>query len=91
MVSPSAFAVFRFITSSNLVGCSIGMSAGFAPRTNLTSCRADMFRWIWSEIRAIGNEPTLFSHSGKLINCGKAKRYRCAAVSRSSVIACVAR
>src|SRR5262249_36636494 len=27
----SAFAVFRFITNSNLVGCSTGRSAGFAP------------------------------------------------------------
>src|SRR5205085_12637513 len=30
-VSPSAFAVFRLTTSSNLVGCSIGRSAGRAP------------------------------------------------------------
>jgi len=30
-VSPSAFAVLRLITSSNLVGCSTGKSAGFAP------------------------------------------------------------
>src|SRR5262249_8800415 len=28
---PSALAVFRLITSSNLVGCMIGRSAGFAP------------------------------------------------------------
>ena len=26
------FAVLRLMTSSNLVGCSIGRSAGFAPR-----------------------------------------------------------
>jgi hypothetical protein len=32
MVRPSAFAVLRFITSSNLTGCSIGKSAGFACR-----------------------------------------------------------
>jgi len=31
MVSPSAFAVFRLITISNFVGCSIGRSPGFAP------------------------------------------------------------
>src|SRR4029077_316535 len=30
---PSAFAVVRFTTRSNLVGCSIGRSAGFAPRS----------------------------------------------------------
>src|SRR5262249_27149469 len=28
---PSALAVLRLITSSNLVGCTIGMSAGFSP------------------------------------------------------------
>ena len=31
MVSPRASAVFRLITSSNVVGCSTGRSAGFAP------------------------------------------------------------
>ena len=31
MVRPSAFAVLRLITSSNLVGCSTGRSAGFVP------------------------------------------------------------
>jgi hypothetical protein len=30
-VSPSAFAVFMLITSSNLVACSTGKSAGLAP------------------------------------------------------------
>src|SRR6516225_7407562 len=31
MVRPRAFAVFRLITSSNFVGCSMGRSEGFAP------------------------------------------------------------
>jgi len=31
IVSPSSFAVLRLITSSNLVGCWTGRSAGFAP------------------------------------------------------------
>src|SRR5262249_49925862 len=31
IVRPSAFAVLRLITSSNLVGCTTGRSAGFAP------------------------------------------------------------
>src|SRR3990167_2940196 len=34
-VRPSALAVFTFITSSNLVGCSTGRSPGLAPRTTL--------------------------------------------------------
>ena len=32
IVSPSAFAVVRLTTKSNLVGCSTGMSAGLVPR-----------------------------------------------------------
>jgi len=31
MVSPSAWAVLRLMTKSNLVGCSTGRSAGLAP------------------------------------------------------------
>src|SRR5262249_33383989 len=31
IVSPSAFAVLRLMTSSNFVGCSTGRSAGLAP------------------------------------------------------------
>src|SRR5262245_18089429 len=31
IVSPSAFAVLRLMTSANLVGCSTGRSAGLAP------------------------------------------------------------
>ena len=31
IVRPNAFAVLRLITSSNVVGCSIGTSAGLAP------------------------------------------------------------
>ena len=38
---PSALAVLRLITSSNLVGCSIGKSAGFAP---VESCRRNRQR-----------------------------------------------
>ena len=35
-VNPSAFAVLRFRTSFNLVGCSTGRSAGFAPLSILS-------------------------------------------------------
>ena len=42
-VTPISFAVFRLMTSSNLVGCSTGNSAGFAPLNWLQSTpfRAD--------------------------------------------------
>src|SRR5262249_61859355 len=35
MLRPSAFAVLRLITSSNLVDCNTGRSEGFAPLRNL--------------------------------------------------------
>ena len=38
-VSPSAFAVLRFMISSNLSGCSTGRSAGLAPRNSFTASR----------------------------------------------------
>src|SRR6516165_7881038 len=37
ILSPSALAVVRLMTKSNLVGCSTGMSAGFAPRRILST------------------------------------------------------
>jgi hypothetical protein len=37
---PSAFAVVRLTTNSNLVGCSTGMSLGFAPRRILSTSSA---------------------------------------------------
>src|SRR5215831_11803280 len=40
MVRLSALAVLRLITSSNLVGCSIGRSAGLAPLRVLSTYRA---------------------------------------------------
>ena len=33
IISPSAFAVFRLMNSSNFVGCSTAKSAGYAPLT----------------------------------------------------------
>ena len=38
--NPIALAVFRLMTRSNLVGCSNGMSAGFAPRRILSTYSA---------------------------------------------------
>src|SRR5262245_56308312 len=37
MVTPSALAIVRLMTKSNLVGCSIGRSDGFAPRMILST------------------------------------------------------
>ncbi len=40
IAKPIALAVVRLITSSNLVGCSIGRSPGFAPRKILSTYSA---------------------------------------------------
>src|SRR5262245_29649989 len=40
-VRPSALAVLRFTTRSNLVGCSTGRSAGLAPRRILSTYSPD--------------------------------------------------
>jgi hypothetical protein len=46
IVSPSILAVLRLITSSNLLGCSMGRSAGFAPlRILSTYVAARRNRW----------------------------------------------
>ena len=40
IVSPSAFAAFRLMTSSNFVGCSMGRLAGLAPLRSLSTYMA---------------------------------------------------
>src|SRR5262249_32647583 len=40
IVRPIALAVVRLTTSSNFVGCSTGISAGFVPRRILSTCSA---------------------------------------------------
>src|SRR5258705_11148888 len=40
IVRPSVLAVLMFTTNSNLVGCSIGMSAGLVPVSTFTTCNA---------------------------------------------------
>src|SRR5262249_12843413 len=45
IVRPNALAVVRLITSSNLVGCSTGMSPGFVPRRILSTNSAARRNW----------------------------------------------
>jgi hypothetical protein len=46
IVRPSVLAVFRLITSSNLIGCSMGRSPGLAPlRIILGLTRSSSQRW----------------------------------------------
>src|SRR5262249_50661003 len=42
MVIPNVLAVFRLTMSVNFAGCSMGMSAGFVPRSTLSTCDADL-------------------------------------------------
>src|SRR4029078_11734258 len=45
-LTPSALAVLRLMTSSNVVGCSTGRSAGFAPLSILSKyTAAPLFKW----------------------------------------------
>ena len=55
MVIPSALAVLRLTTSSNLVGCSIGRSPGLAPFRILSTYPADSAEHI-AEVRPIGHQ-----------------------------------
>src|SRR5262249_8321938 len=55
IVRPRALAVLRLITSSNLVGCSTGRSAGFAPlrilSTNTATRRSVSSVYSWEALR----------------------------------------
>src|SRR5215472_12027502 len=55
MVRPSALAVLRLMTSSNLVGCSTGRSAGLEPLRDLCHIGSGASIEI-SEIRAVAHE-----------------------------------
>src|SRR5262249_23175937 len=44
--TPTAFAVVRLMTRSNLVGCSTGRSAGLAPRKILSTKSAARRNWL---------------------------------------------
>jgi hypothetical protein len=48
MMTPSVIAVFKLITSSNLVGCSTGSSAGFAPFGAKADIHSLPVRWTFS-------------------------------------------
>jgi hypothetical protein len=66
IVTPSAFAAFRLITRSNLVGCWIGRSPGLAPFT------IDIIRRTTeqvSDVGAIGHQPAARGEQGDAIDC----------------------
>ena len=48
MLRPSAFAVFRLITRSNLLGCSTGTSTTLVPRNSAAACRGTSSRQTWT-------------------------------------------
>jgi putative SOS response-associated peptidase YedK len=56
-VRPSAFAAFRLTTSTNLVGCWIGRSAGLAPRRILSTNQAGSGEPDLLSFAAIKDEP----------------------------------
>ena len=69
ILRPSAFAVFRLMTSANLVGCSTGKSPGFAPFKILSTNTAA--RRCSHDIGTIGHEATAFGELGGPGDAGK--------------------
>ena len=65
------------MTNSNLVGCSTGRSAGFAPRSSLTSCRAVVSRVSWTRRGPYPRKASLLRHFRPLVHGWQAQR-RCA-------------
>src|SRR5215470_12307819 len=76
IVRPRALAVFRLITSSNFVGCSIGYISRFGPLQNLVDEDSAPSPAV-QKIRGIGHEaPSLdkdaiFIHGGEPVLDGK--------------------
>jgi hypothetical protein len=58
----SARAVLRLITSSNLIACIAGRSAGFAPLRNATGVGSDLAKGI-SEVGSVAHQPAGFDKS----------------------------
>src|SRR5262245_57116866 len=67
MVRPSAFAVVRLMTRSYLVGCSTGMSAGFAPR-RILSTKSAARRYRSRKVRSIGHHPSRFDELANVVH-----------------------
>ncbi len=59
IVRPICFAALRLMMNSNLIGCSTGRSAGFAPFMNLVDIRSGAPVQI-GKVRAVGHEPAGF-------------------------------
>ena len=55
--SPIALAVVRLMTRSNLVGCSTGMSAGFAPRKILSTSQPSAGTGSGSSVHKTSDRP----------------------------------
>ena len=70
MVTPSAFAVLRFIRSSNVVGSSIGKSPGFAPLKILSTYEAAR-RKEPMVARTIGKQTACISEFPETVDSGK--------------------
>ena len=69
VVIPSAFAVFELMTSSNLVGCSIGRSPGFAPCNILSTYSVARAKLL---LRSLAGAPpsSRCGSNGETVNAG---------------------
>ena len=83
MVSPSTFAVFRFTTSSNFVGCSMGRSPGLLPRRILSTQRSNLpVRCLashgikaWKQVIARGDEGYVAKDEASPYEAGPTRRW----------------
>src|SRR5262249_16978619 len=74
IVRPSAFAVLRLMTSSNFVGCSTGISPGWAPFRILSTYVAA--RRLKSGVHAIKHKPPGFYKIALVVHDGEPLLYR---------------
>src|SRR5438046_10521849 len=68
MVRPRSLAVFRLITSSNLLGCSMGRSPGLAPLENLVHVGRGAPKQI-RLVRSIGDKAPGIDKLPRCVHC----------------------
>ena len=67
---PSCFAVFKFTTNSNFIGCSTGMSAGFLPFRILSTIEAT--RRSDDGVSPVRHQPTNLNATSIIVHCRQA-------------------
>ena len=82
-VRPSTLAVLRLMTSSNLVGCITGRSAGFYALENLGRCRRRLWRYCVNNAGAVAHQAAGCGELAPIID----RRHRMARRQRDELFA----